>query len=114
MVRPQTGSPLRWSGLRPPALSGSPGFLRWHAESLSEENQRGLLIPEGFAHGFQALCDNCVLIYIHSSAFAADAEAGMNAKDPRLDIPWPLPITELSARDASHPLLGSDFKGVSI
>ncbi len=93
---------------------GSPGFLRWHAESLSEENQRGLLIPEGFAHGFQTLCDNCVLIYIHSSPYAADAEAGMNAEDPRLDITWPLPITELSERDANHPLVGNDFKGVSI
>ena len=93
---------------------GSPSFLQWHAEILSAENQRAFLIPEGFAHGFQTLCDDCELIYIHSAAYVADAEGGLNARDPQLEIPWPLPISELSERDASHPMLGNDFKGVSL
>jgi dTDP-4-dehydrorhamnose 3,5-epimerase len=93
--------------------TGSPGFLQWHAEHLSEENQRALLIPEGFAHGFQSLSDECELIYVHSAAYAADAEGGLNARDPRLDISWPLPITGLSDRDEAHPLIDDSFTGVS-
>ena len=34
--------------------------------------------------------------------------------DPRLDIPWPHPVTELSLRDGAHSLITADFKGVSV
>jgi dTDP-4-dehydrorhamnose 3,5-epimerase len=88
----------------------SPTFLWWHAEELSARNHRALLIPEGFAHGFQALEDDCELLYLHSTAYAPDAEVGINPQDPRLAIAWPLPVTQLSARDASHPML-NDYEG---
>ena len=94
--------------------AGSETFLRWHAERLSADNGRALLIPEGFAHGFQALTDDVELLYCHSAAYAAAAEAGLNAKDPMLGITWPLPITELSPRDAQHPLLNEQFAGVAL
>src|SRR6056297_3420228 len=42
---------------------GSPTFLKWHGEVLSEENMRMLYVPEGFAHGFQSLEDNVEIIY---------------------------------------------------
>jgi dTDP-4-dehydrorhamnose 3,5-epimerase len=90
--------------------AGSPTFLRWHAEELSADNRRALLIPEGFAHGFQALTDDCELLYVHSAAYAPDAEVGLHPQDPRLAIAWPLPIGQLSPRDASHPML-NDYKG---
>jgi dTDP-4-dehydrorhamnose 3,5-epimerase len=92
--------------------SGSPTFLHWHAERLSVDNNRALLIPEGFAHGFQALTDDVELLYCHSAAYAAEAEVGLNPQDPRLAVAWPLAITELSARDACHPLVESGFEGV--
>lgn len=91
---------------------GSPTFLRWHAERLSAENSCALLIPEGFAHGFQALTDDVELLYCHSEAYVAHAEGGLNPVDPRLGIAWPLAIAELSARDAGHALITSDFEGV--
>jgi dTDP-4-dehydrorhamnose 3,5-epimerase len=93
---------------------GSETFLQWHAESLSADNGRALLIPEGFAHGFQALTDDVELLYCHSAAYTATAEAGLNVRDPRLAITWPLPITELSARDAQHPVLNEQFAGVAL
>lgn len=92
--------------------AGSETFLSWHAERLSAENGRALLIPEGFAHGFQALSDDVELLYCHSMAYAPAAEAGLNPQDPRLAIAWPLPIAELSARDSQHPLLTAQFAGV--
>ena len=92
----------------------SPTFLRWHAEVLTAENHRTLLVPEGFAHGFQTLTDNCELIYLHTAAFAPDSEGALNANDPRLAIAWPQPISDWSARDAAHPILDDEFLGIKL
>lgn len=91
---------------------GSPTFLKWHAETLSPENGRAVLIPEGFAHGFQALTNDCELLYLHSAAYAAGFEGGVRHDDPRLGITWPRPVTEVSMRDRNHPLIGADYPGI--
>ena len=91
---------------------GSPTFLRWHAEVLSAENHKSLLIPAGFAHGLQTLEDRCELLYFHSAVYAADAEGGIHPSDPRIGITWPLPVDEMSTRDSSHPALTADFEGL--
>jgi dTDP-4-dehydrorhamnose 3,5-epimerase len=91
---------------------GSPTFLRWHAEVLSPANQRSLLIPEGFAHGFQALTDDCELLYLHTAAYVPAAESALQAEDPSLAIEWPLPITDMSERDRQHPMLDATFTGI--
>jgi dTDP-4-dehydrorhamnose 3,5-epimerase len=92
--------------------AGSPTYLDWYAERLTAENGFALLIPEGFAHGFQTLTDSVELLYCHSKAYNAEAESGLHPNDPRLDINWPMAISELSARDAQHALITSDFEGV--
>ena len=92
--------------------AGSPTFLHWHAEELSAVNQRALLIPEGFAHGFQALEPDCQLIYLHSAAYSPESEAGLNPLDPMLSINWPLPITEMSKKDSQNLMLNHQFQGV--
>lgn len=94
--------------------AGSPTFLQWHAERLSADNGCALLIPEGFAHGFQALTNDVELLYCHSAAYAAHAEGGLNPNDPRLAIIWPLAIAELSVRDNEHPMITPDFEGVCL
>ena len=88
-------------------------FLHWHGEKLSASNNRSLLIPEGFAHGFQTLSENCELIYFHTAPYVQDAEAGLNVADTVLGINWPLPITEISDKDHSYPMIHPDFEGVS-
>ena len=90
----------------------SPTFLQWHAEELSSQNHRALLIPDGFAHGFQTMSDDCELLYMHSAPYTREAEAGIRPNDPRLQIPWPLEFYEISERDASHPLLNKQFEGI--
>lgn len=92
----------------------SPTFLRWHAEELSAENRRTLYIPEGFAHGFQALSEECELLYFHTAHYASEHEGALNVADPTLAIDWPLPIVGLSERDRGHPFVGDDFTGVTL
>lgn len=92
----------------------SPTLLQWHGEVLSEANQRSLLIPEGFAHGFQALTDDCELLYLVSAAYEPAAEKGLNAADPLLKIKWPHPVTEMSDKDRNNPLLPSGYRGIEI
>ena len=93
---------------------GSPTFLQWHGEILSASNHRTLLIPEGFAHGFQTLSDDCELLYFHTAAYQPSAEGGLNAQDPKLNIFWPETVVELSSRDAGQPLVNEEFVGVVI
>jgi dTDP-4-dehydrorhamnose 3,5-epimerase len=94
--------------------AGSKTFLHWYAERLSADNGRALLIPEGFAHGFQSLTDDAELLYCHSAAYSVSAEAGLHPSDGRLAISWPLPMTDLSTRDSQHPLLNEQFMGVAL
>jgi dTDP-4-dehydrorhamnose 3,5-epimerase len=77
-------------------------------------DHRTLVVPEGFAHGFQTLTDDCELLYLHTAAFAPDSEGALNVNDPRLAIVWPQPISDLSARDAGHPMLGDEFSGIKL
>ena len=92
--------------------SYSETFLHWHGEYLSADNRKALLIPEGFAHGFQTMTDDVELVYCHSAAYCPESEAGLHPFDLRLGISWALPITELSERDKHHPLITTNFKGV--
>jgi len=73
----------------------SPSLLHWHGEILSAENRRSLLVPEGCAHGFQTLAENCELLYLHTAPFCPEAEGAVNITDPALAIEWPLPLSEL-------------------
>lgn len=91
---------------------GSPTFLHWHAEILDGDEHRSFLIPRGFAHGFQALTDDCTMLYFHTAPHAPAAEMGLDALDPRLAIGWPEPVAFRSQRDSSHPPIGAGFRGV--
>jgi len=88
-------------------------FLRWHATELTPANTRMALIPEGFAHGFQVLEPNSELLYLHTASYTPEAESGLRYDDPKLGIPWPLIVTDISGRDASHPLIDTNFPGLS-
>jgi dTDP-4-dehydrorhamnose 3,5-epimerase len=90
----------------------SPTFLHSYTEILSASNRKSLLIPEGYAHGFQTLTDDCELIYLHTAAYHREAEGAINVLEPRLNINWALPISELSERDRNHPFISSDFQGI--
>lgn len=93
---------------------GALTFLRWHGEVLSAANRHCLWIPEGFAHGFQALEDECEMLYVHSQAYQPDHEDGIHPCDPRIGITWPLNITQMSDRDQRHSMMSEHFEGVRV
>jgi dTDP-4-dehydrorhamnose 3,5-epimerase len=93
---------------------GSPTFLQHYSVVLSQDNFQSLLIPEGFAHGFQALTPDCEMLYFHTADYMANAEGALNAVDPQLAINWPKPIAARSERDTTHSLLNRDFSGIEV
>jgi dTDP-4-dehydrorhamnose 3,5-epimerase len=84
---------------------GSETFGKWEAFELSEENRHQLFVPVGFAHGFQTLCDDTEVDYLISNFYQPDASSGVRHDDPVLAIKWPLPISVISDRDRSWPLM---------
>ena len=91
---------------------GSPTFLEHHAVLLAEDNHCSFLIPEGFAHGFQALTSDCEMLYFHTADYNVEFEGALNAIDPLMSIRWPEPITARSERDVNHPMLANNFQGI--
>ena len=85
----------------------SPTFGKYVAVELSEENNRQLFIPRGFAHGFLVLSDEAVFTYKVDSVYAPQADAGIMYNDPQVGIEWPKLDCEflLSEKDTKHPLL---------
>ena len=78
-------------------------YLQWQAFELSPENNNAILIPKGFAHGFQTLEKNSELIYFHSEYYNKEYERGLNFDDKSLNIKWPLKKIIISDKDSSHP-----------
>ncbi|PLX66993.1 MAG: dTDP-4-dehydrorhamnose 3,5-epimerase [Denitrovibrio sp.] len=91
----------------------SPTFLQWHGEVLSRKNMNMLYVPEGFAHGFQALTDDCEILYFNSQLYAPESEGILNAKDPSIGIDWPDEITTISDKDSNAPYI-TNFNGLYI
>jgi len=82
---------------------GSPGFGRWTAVELTEDNHLMLFIPRGFAHGFLVLSEVAEFQYKCSDYYAPHEERGIAWNDPGIGIEWPLDNLEpiLSGRDGS-------------
>jgi len=87
-------------------------FLQWFGVELSAENKKMIYIPEGFAHGFQTLTDECELLYHHTEFYVPGVEAGIRYDDPLIKINWPLPAGVTSKKDSQHPYLTKSFKGI--
>lgn len=84
---------------------GSSTFGHWEAFELRASSFRQLHIPVGFAHGFQALTDSVVLHYQMGEIYHPDLSVGFRWSDPAVGIAWPLPVVDISQRDAALPLL---------
>jgi len=92
----------------------SPTFLNWHGEELTPERMNAMYVPEGFAHGFQALEPNTQIVYMITAPYSPADEGGIRPDDPAIGINWPLPVSDISEKDRGHPLINSNFKGIAL
>ena len=84
-------------------------YLQFFGTELSAENLNCILIPEGFAHGFQTLEDNTSLIYHHTNYYKPNTERGIRFNDPVLNIQWPLQPVNISRKDLLYPLINTNI-----
>ena len=83
----------------------SPTYLQHVQVELSAENRVALYLPPHLAHGYQTLTDDTEVLYQVSGSYEPSAERGLRHDDPALGIQWPLPVSVISAKDASWPLI---------
>jgi dTDP-4-dehydrorhamnose 3,5-epimerase len=79
----------------------SPTYLQHIEVELSADNHRALYVPERFAHGYQALEDQTETSYQVGEFYAPGTEGGLSPFDPALRLKWPLPVGEISEKDAA-------------
>lgn len=85
----------------------SPTFGHWVGAELSEENQRQMWVPPGFAHGFVVLSESADFLYKTTDYYAPQHERCIAWDDPELAIDWPV-------ADGAPMLSAKDRQGVSL
>lgn len=89
----------------------SPTYGQYVSVILTEENHLQFFIPKGFAHGFEVLSDVAVFQYKCDEYYHPEAEGGIDAFDPFLNIDWKT-LQEnaiVSEKDKIYPSF-SEFK----
>lgn len=89
-------------------------FLKWHGEILTPENLNMIFIPKGFAHGFQTLEENSELLYLHTEYYNPNFEGGIKYNDPKININWPLEVTQISDKDNKYKYINNNFMGLEL
>jgi len=84
---------------------GSPRFGKWVGAVLSEENQRQMYIPPGFAHGFCTLSEQADFLYKCTDLYAPGDEYGIAWDDADIAVEWPQLDYLLSEKDLGNPKL---------
>ncbi len=77
-------------------------YRQWTAVELTAANRRALYVPEGFAHGFQTLCDDSEVFYQMSEFYHPESARGLRWDDPAVLIAWPVGPRTISARDQGY------------
>lgn len=85
---------------------GSETFGKHVAVELSDENNRQLFIPRGFAHGFSVLSETAVFAYKCDNFYCKESEGGLNCADPDLGIDWRVPVESACISDKDKILPG--------
>ncbi len=84
---------------------GSPAYGQWAALELSDDSNRMLWVPEGFAHGFCALSAEASVLYRTTGYWSPEHERGIIWNDPKVNISWPVKSPKLSPKDLALPPL---------
>ena len=74
-------------------------FGQYVGVELSDENNKMLLVPKGYSHGYLTLCDDCQLVYYVDEYYAPDNEIGYKFDDKVFAINWPINVEFISKKD---------------
>ncbi|MCH8541394.1 MAG: dTDP-4-dehydrorhamnose 3,5-epimerase family protein [Opitutales bacterium] len=89
----------------------SPTYLQWEGITLTGPDPRMLLVPEGFANGYQTLEENSEVFYMINACHNPSAETGIRWNDPRFGFKWKeIPGRTISEKDENWP----DFRERSV
>ena len=80
-------------------------YLGHISVELTEDNHRSLYVPERFGHGYQTLEAGTETSYQVGEFYTPNTEGGLRYDDPRLGLSWPLPVQEISPKDANWEYL---------
>lgn len=83
-------------------------YMHWHSQVLDSRTMDMMCVPEGFAHGFQSLENNSEIVYFTTEYFTPECEGGVRYDDPAIGIDWPMAVTGISEKDASHPMISTE------
>ncbi len=82
----------------------SPTYRRWCGVKLSAASRNAVYIPQGCAHGFQTLADDCELEYLITPEYVPAAARGIRWDDPLIAVDWPIKTgIVVSERDRHLP-----------
>jgi dTDP-4-dehydrorhamnose 3,5-epimerase len=88
-------------------------FGKFFTTILSEKDNRSILIPKGFAHGYCSLTENVILHYKCSEYRHKETETGILWNDKDLKIKWPIKRPVISKKDKQN-LSFQEFNRVNI
>jgi dTDP-4-dehydrorhamnose 3,5-epimerase len=80
--------------------SDSETFGHYSYQLLTGDVNKSFWIPKGFAHGFQALSEDCLISYSVTNDFSKEESQTINPLCPRLNIEWPIVDKILSFNDS--------------
>lgn len=92
---------------------GSPTYKKWVGVELTPDNNRQLLIPRGFIHGFVTLTDDVEFLYKADNYYSPENDRGIRWNDPDIGVDWQISNPITSDKDNHAPLLKDsdiDFK----
>jgi dTDP-4-dehydrorhamnose 3,5-epimerase len=85
-------------------------YRRSFSFDLGGEDSLAVLVPSGFAHGYQTLSDDVQVEYLMNERYAPDLADGFRYDDPEAAIAWPLAVALVSDRDLGWlPLASREF-----
>lgn len=80
-------------------------YGEWIAVELFPESWKSIFIPQGFAHGWQALEDGSEIEYCTEGLWRKEAERGVSPIDRKVGIKWITEIRNVAPRDLDWPAL---------
>ncbi len=90
----------------------SPSYGQWYSIRLSAENNRQLLVPRGFAHGYVVLSETAEFQYKCDNYYSKAHEGGLRYDDPTLQVDWQFDLSQVlvAEKDLALPYFGAHRK----